>query len=198
LLITLRAAPRREAAGDVRLLPAAGRPREPWANGRGRTAPVAAGDGWRLSVAQLRDSSPFSGFPGSSRLQMGLSPDGVRLSINGEVHARERFGVCAFEGEDAVFADAVGEPVEVLNLIWDRARLRGELEAVAVEGRLELTCDTGLLIAVVVGIVAGSELRGPGGVGLEHLDGLRLEPGERGGASGTGTLALARVRPAAH
>ena len=173
----------------MRLLPAAARTSEPWRNGSGRTALVADSDGWRVSIAQLSDSSPFSAFPGAGRLLMALSASGVVLSINGRRLPCRRLEACSFDGEDAVFALDVTEPLQVLNLIWQRRACRGRLTSVAVDGPLELRCDGIAAVAIAVSgscaVIDGAQL------GL--LDGLSLAGGERVTVSGRGELVLARI-----
>ena len=179
----------------VRRLAAAERTSEPWRNGHGHTALVAGDDDWRVSIAELRDGSPFSSFPGSHRLLMPLSPGGVALRVNGERRPCDRLEVFAFAGEDAVCALEVTAPVQVLNLIWRRDRRDGELTVVAVGGPLELRADGAGLIAVAVAVASSPS--GPlalaDGDELGPLDALWLSAGETATVSGHGELALARI-----
>ena len=174
----------------MRRLAAAERTSEPWKNGHGRTALVAADDDWRVSVAELRDGSPFSSFPGSRRLLMPLSPGGVALRVNGSRRSCDRLEVCAFSGEDAVSALEVTAPVQVLNLIWRRDEGDGELTVVPVGGSLGLRADGAALI--VVAVASGPPVLADGGQ-LGPLDALWLSAGETVTVSGHGELALARI-----
>ncbi|WP_108262289.1 HutD family protein [Mangrovicoccus ximenensis] len=64
---------------------------DPWQNGGGRTAtlasfPEGAGIGdflWRISLAVIDRSGPFSAFPGVERLFTPVAGDPVRLAIGG-------------------------------------------------------------------------------------------------------------------
>jgi environmental stress-induced protein Ves len=174
----------------VHVLPAADRTSEPWRNGHGRTAVVAAGDGWRVSIAQLRDASPFSSFPGTRRQLMGLSPAAVTLNVNGRPQRCEPLQAYGFEGEDSVFAAEVDAPIEVLNLMWQRDRHRATLSAVAVDGSVGLRAAPAVLLLAIAtsGPVATAD-----GVRLGRLDGLMLTGGESVVVCGRGQLALARV-----
>jgi environmental stress-induced protein Ves len=175
----------------VDLLPAHARPVERWANGRGRTSTVARAAGWRVSVATIDDPSPFSTFPGLSRILMPLSPAGVVLTVNGSRRVLRPLQAGGFEGEDAVQADELQRPAEVLNLMWQRDRHDGTLTALPVVGSDELEVDASALVAIVTDgrlTVAG----GDGGT-LGRLDAVRLERGQSAVVSGNGHLALARI-----
>jgi environmental stress-induced protein Ves len=174
----------------MHLLLAGDRTSEPWRNGRGTTAVVAAGDGWRVSVAQLRDASPFSTFPGTRRRLMGLSPTAVTLNVNGRPRRGEPWQACEFEGEDAVFATEVAEPIEVLNLMWRRDCHRATLTAVAVDGSLELRAAPAALLLV---IATSGPVTAADGIGLSRLDGLMLTDGESVEVHGRDQLVLVRI-----
>ncbi|HEV7980797.1 HutD family protein [Amycolatopsis sp.] len=58
----------------------------PWKNGGGVTREVAGGFsdfGWRVSVADVSTSGPFSVFPGVDRTIMGVEGSGMVLSLDG-------------------------------------------------------------------------------------------------------------------
>jgi environmental stress-induced protein Ves len=173
----------------VDLLRAHSRPVEPWANGRGRTSTVVREAGWRVSVATIDDASPFSAFPGLSRILMPLSPAGVVLRINGSRRVLRPRRSAGFAGEDAVQADELPGPAEVLNLMWQRDRHGGGLTALPVDGSAELKAEAGVLVAVVT----EGRLTIAGGSGLSRLDALALHQGESVAVSGSGHLAVARV-----
>ena len=172
----------------VKFLPEASRVAEPWKNGRGRTATVDGDADWRVSVAEVRDSSPFSAFPGASRILMPLSQPGLVLKVNGQRRALGAFQASGFEGEDVVNAVAVQGPTEVLNLIWQRRKCSGDLTALSVAGSLELEAE-----AVLVVIVTAGHLTVDGAVNLGRLDAVRLTDGEAVTLSGSGQLALACI-----
>jgi environmental stress-induced protein Ves len=173
----------------VKLLPAHSRAVERWANGGGRTSTVARAAGWRVSVATIDDPSPFSTFPGLSRLLMPLSAAGVVLSVNGERRALAPLQAGGFAGEDAVQARELQRPAEVLNLMWRRDRHRGTLTTRSVVGPVELEVDAAVLVAVVT----AGRLTVAGGATLGRLDAVVLERGRSLTVSGSGHLALARI-----
>ena len=83
-------------------------PASPWRNGGGVTRELAcwpeANDWrWRVSVAEVESSGPFSRFDGVQRWFAVLSGAGVRLNLHGQAHeltrASEPF---AFDGAAAV------------------------------------------------------------------------------------------------
>lgn len=85
--------------------------RMPWKNGGGFTTEIAAERApdssdmdfaWRLSIAEIRNSGPFSRFPGSDRLIMQLSGETIELSHPGIPRPTVRlepFRPYAFAGE---------------------------------------------------------------------------------------------------
>nr|MBP1190485.1 environmental stress-induced protein Ves [Frigoribacterium sp. PvP032] len=83
------------------VLRAASRPVVPWRNGAGTTTVVAEGSAscsWRVSVATISRSAPFSDFAGVDRLLMPLSEQGLDLVVDGRPVRREAFEVLAFAG----------------------------------------------------------------------------------------------------
>ena len=97
----------------------------PWANGAGTTrelARVTEAEGvtvWRVSVADLERSAPFSSLPGLDRIFVPLGL--VRLTIDGtsiDVEAGEQV---RFPGE-AVVAVVLSRPTRALNVMTRRGR----------------------------------------------------------------------------
>jgi uncharacterized protein len=151
---------------------------------------VAAGEGWRVSIAEIHDATPFSTFPGARRLQMPLSPGGLVLSIAGRRHDCPAGTVCAFGGEDAVHPVGVTAPVRVLNLIWQPEQVQAALEATSVDGALTLGAPGAATIAVLIG-GAEDESVTAAGTPLRPLDALGLDPGETVALHGRGRIARA-------
>jgi hypothetical protein len=97
----------------------------PWKNGGGITHEAirvpATGDffRWRVSVARIDVSGPFSDFSGYDRKMILLKGGGVRLRFaDGAVRALRAVGDMAeFDGALAVQCDLVGGPCVDLNLI---------------------------------------------------------------------------------
>ena len=85
--------------------------RMPWKNGGGYSSEIAAERdphsdtmdiAWRVSIAEIRSSGPFSRFPGSDRLMMHLSGQTIELSHLGVPRPPVRlepFKPYGFDGE---------------------------------------------------------------------------------------------------
>jgi len=138
----------------------------PWRNGAGTTTVVAegsfggasesgaasGGDGaggaddagrpteqaWRISIATIDRSAPFSEFAGVDRLLMPLSPAGLDLVIDGRRVRGEAFDVLPFAGESAVEAVDVTTRGLDLNLMTVRGAAVGTLAAHRLDGELTL------------------------------------------------------------
>lgn len=107
-----------------------------WKNGGGATREVVnwpAGAGldnfdWRVSIASITASGPFSLFPGVDRQIMLLEGDGVRLASDAFDHRLvsplEPF---AFRGDGTVECTLLGGPSVDFNLMSRRARGTAEL-----------------------------------------------------------------------
>lgn len=134
-------------------------PDEPWRNGGGRTrtiatglceSPTAAVDAdheppwdWRLSVATIERSGPFSAFPGVDRSSMLLGAGSIELSATGETTLRMHCpgDVVAYRG-DAIWNAMVrsdGPPQSLFNVMTRRgaaqARLRAWRNDASLKGR---------------------------------------------------------------
>ena len=109
----------------------------PWKNGGGTTTEILIhpeGAGWedfewRVGIAEVRQSGPFSSCPGSDRSILLLEcPKGsvMRLSVDGsEVELPPRRFV-DFKGESATSAMLLGAPVRDFNVMSRRASVRHE------------------------------------------------------------------------
>lgn len=110
----------------------------PWKNGGGSTTelcvmPPGAGFDqfeWRLSLATIAHSGPFSVFPGIDRTLTLVEGGGVVLDVGNErrVALSEREPVIAFPGETAVFATVEGAPTTDFNVMTRRAICNHQLE----------------------------------------------------------------------
>ncbi|MCW5284891.1 HutD/Ves family protein [Verminephrobacter eiseniae] len=114
-------------------------PGQPWKNGAGSTQELACwppGAGmdhfaWRLSVATIARSGPFSVFPGVQRQIMLLGGDGVHLR-----HARgrwehlldQRWQPFAFDGDEPLECRLAGGPSTALNLMLRHGLCSGTLQ----------------------------------------------------------------------
>ena len=86
-------------------------PPQPWKNGKGITrtlfsdATKAAGDWtWKISIAEITGTQPYSPYPGVRRGQVALGPGAVELVVNGQQLLLPVEGTIVFDGEDDVSA----------------------------------------------------------------------------------------------
>ncbi|GAA1714569.1 HutD/Ves family protein [Streptomyces yatensis] len=139
-----------------------------WANGRGWTReihrePAADSPGtatWRLSLADIEDTGPFSPFPGMERHLLSAAPVPLQLSIDGVVHDLSHTQIVAFAGTSEVATTAVHGRARALNLMV-RSGIRGSLDLLRGDAQLSVSAAFATVLVVLDGIVT--------------LDGRRLE-----------------------
>lgn len=119
-----------------RVIPAVDYRRTRWANGAGWTREIhaqgardAEGWDWRLSIAEVNDTAPFSAFPGVDRELVLLAGAGIRLDFDdGEsVVLEPPHGRYRFAGERGLTGAPVGGPTQDFNLMWRRDRVAADL-----------------------------------------------------------------------
>lgn len=153
----------------------------PWKNGGGMTREIACWPPgadtndfqWRLSIATIAASGPFSAFPGVDRIITLLDGPGVRLSSgDGAIdHALNRpFEPFSFPGEAAIHGTVLGAASSDFNVMTRRSLLRAQLQVLRAPAAVEAAAH-GMLLAV-----QGSWHADAAGSGAEH----RLEPGQGG------------------
>lgn len=114
----------------------------PWKNGGGTTAEIAvwpegatvADFDWRLSMATVASSGPFSQFPGVDRTLAVLDGEGIMLAVEGAppVVLRPAMLPYAFPADCPAAATLIGGPIRDLNVM---ARRDGFRHAVRRAGR---------------------------------------------------------------
>lgn len=99
--------------------------RTPWKNGGGVTTDIAQdGEIWRFSRTPIAAPGPFSDYAGFDRMQVLVAGRGLVLETpDGEIDVRAPFKPVRFPGELAIASRLEAGPVEVLNLLGDRARV---------------------------------------------------------------------------
>jgi uncharacterized protein len=108
----------------------------PWKNGLGSTTQIAVHPPeagldaftWRLSVAELLASGPFSTFPGYDRVLVQL--DGAPMTLTHEGGGEERLRLLTpyrFAGELGTHGQLDPPPARDFNLMVRRDRARGDL-----------------------------------------------------------------------
>jgi uncharacterized protein len=142
----------------------------PWKNGAGTTTEIAvspAGSGldefdWRLAIADLDRSGPFSSFPGVDRMLMLLPPGEVTLEIDGRHEVMAPLDIVAFPGESVVSAHLASGPARDLNLMLRRGRVQATIKPLVldVEWRLGMTGSLMVLCAIEGSIAWSRRMRG--------------------------------------
>ena len=103
----------------------------PWKNGGGETREVALGyaekgakaaPDWRVSIATISKSGPFSSFPDIDRTIALIKGDDVVLTIDDEdkVVLSQNGDCYSFQGEAKVFAQVSGAASTDLNIMTNR------------------------------------------------------------------------------
>lgn len=114
--------------------------RTPWKNGGGVTVDIAlaAENGitvWRFGRTPIVQPGPFSDYAGFDRVQVLVAGSGLVLETpGGEIDVRQPFRPVRFAGETPIRSRLEAGPVEVVNLIGARARVKIDI-AVLDEGR---------------------------------------------------------------
>ncbi|MCX5383028.1 HutD family protein [Streptomyces sp. NBC_00083] len=115
----------------MKVLRAAGRVAVPWRNGGGVTRGVAAhpeGAGtadfaWRVSLADVAEDGPFSGFPGVDRILTVVEGAGMDLTVDGRRRlVDERFVPQHFPGDAPTDCRLLAGPVVNFNVMYRRGR----------------------------------------------------------------------------
>jgi len=99
----------------------------PWKNGGGTTRELMvqldqAGQWlWRISVADVRSSGPFSIFPNYDRSLSLLSGKGMKLGkATGDVIINKNFQPITFLGEENIYAELIEGEITDFNVFWKR------------------------------------------------------------------------------
>jgi environmental stress-induced protein Ves len=111
----------------------------PWKNGGGLTQEITCwppGAGlddfqWRVSVASIRASGPFSVFPGIDRVILLLEGSGVRLRSPGQgIDHRldEIYSPLRFSGDAACDCDLLGGDARDFNVMTRRASMTADVQ----------------------------------------------------------------------
>lgn len=105
-----------------------------WKNGAGYTLEIARSQGeiefdWRISMADVTTSGPFSTFPNKQRIITVLDGKGIELHVD-DLPARSlKLGdIFAFHGESQVHSELVNGAIRDLNLIYDPAKFHARFQ----------------------------------------------------------------------
>ena len=140
---------------------------KPWKNGGGVTLDIAdcvrpgadpgSWDGmiWRLGRTAIVAPGPFSDLSGYERLQAVIVGSGLVLhGPDGEIELRQPFRPVRYDGDLPLVSQLENGPVEVVNLIADRALCAIDLAAPPAGETMALTSAIHILYAPV-GAVRG-------------------------------------------
>jgi len=129
----------------------------PWKNGGGSTREIVCrpqGAGmdafdWRVSIATIAQSGPFSVFAGVDRLILLLDGDGVQLQSAGGMDHRldNALQPFAFSGDESLDCTLLGGPSLDFNVMTRRNALRAEVRVLRAPTPIAPT-PSGLLLAV--------------------------------------------------
>ncbi len=149
----------------------------PWKNGLGITRevisrPASDGSGvfdWRISLATVGASGPFSIFAGIDRTIAVLQGDGMHLTVDGrqEPPLLVESPPFAFSGDAEVQADCLGGETLDLNVMSRRGQLVHRMTKIVVSDAqtLSLTADTVAVVFRDEAVVAIDSLQSDVGLG---------------------------------
>jgi environmental stress-induced protein Ves len=106
----------------------------PWRNGGGVTVDIAVvtdqdGEVWRFGRTPIVAPGPFSDYRGFDRIQVLVAGSGLVLRTpDGDIDVRHRFRPVRFTGETPIVTRLETGPVEVVNLIGNRAKVQIDLK----------------------------------------------------------------------
>jgi environmental stress-induced protein Ves len=153
--------------------------RTPWKNGGGVTTDIAFdGDVWRFGRTPITAPGSFSDYSGFDRLQVLVAGGGLVLQTpTGEIDVRRPFRPVRFAGETPIVSRLEAGPVEVVNLMGNRGKVRINL-TVLEAGRTQhlgpgihiAYCPGGRAILQFAG--GTHELQADGGLRIEDIDGV--------------------------
>ncbi len=125
--------------------------RIPWKNGRGALVVIdgeganswqAGGVAWHFGRTRIEEEGPFSDYNGYERLQVVVQGAGLVLCApDHEIELRQAMRPVRYDGGLAIRTRLEAGPVEVVNLIADKARFDIELRVCEAQGRL--ACKAG-------------------------------------------------------
>jgi len=133
--------------------------RMPWKNGGGETVEIAISPAgaslddfdWRVSMARVASSGPFSRFPGVDRTLAVLAGSGIRLRIaeRGIVLLGRDAPPFAFSGDETATAELINGPIDDFNVMTRRATCRHRLACIPAERPVRFRREDDLLLVMV-------------------------------------------------
>ncbi|QKC97421.1 HutD/Ves family protein [Mesorhizobium sp. NZP2298] len=137
----------------MRILRAADYRVMPWKNGGGTTTEIAVSpDGaglddfvWRVSMARVEGSGPFSSFAGIDRTLTVLEGEGIVLDIAGQPAAQltPASAPFFFPADLPTSAALIAGPITDLNVMTRRGRTLHSVERLAISRPVEIATEAG-------------------------------------------------------
>lgn len=190
----------RGAARRLRRITSAEHRVMPWKNGLGTTREIAidppgaamtdAQFRWRLSIADVGQSGPFSAFPGIDRTIMVIKGNGMVLTVAGQTPRRldRRFEPFEFSGDATADCRLIDGPVQDFNLMVNRALLSAEMEVRNLQEAREIPLLGGTCLAHV--------FDGAAEIGADGVN-ITCGAGETAVAQAVDGTAILRISPRA-
>ncbi|TPN54014.1 MULTISPECIES: HutD family protein [unclassified Mesorhizobium] len=142
----------------MRILRAADYRVMPWKNGGGTTTEIVVwpnGAGlddfdWRISMARVEGSGPFSKFAGIDRTLAILEGEGIVLDIAGRAPAsiNRATALFSFPADVPTSATLVGGPITDLNVMTRRGRTTHSVERLVVSAPVEIRTEPGTTLVL--------------------------------------------------
>eukprot|EP01037_Dinobryon_pediforme_P015242 gene15242-15388_t len=129
----------------MRLLPRQNYRRNRWKNGGGETAEIAISPAgasldafdWRISMATVASSGPFSCFPEIDRTLCVLSPGSLKLDFGQNAFTLDAASEpLAFAADVPVIARLTGTAVTDLNVMTRRGRFRHHISKMQIDDKI--------------------------------------------------------------
>ncbi|AZO42783.1 MULTISPECIES: HutD family protein [unclassified Mesorhizobium] len=168
----------------MRILRAAEYRSMPWKNGGGVTTEIAVSPtgaglddfGWRVSMARVESSGPFSQFAGIDRTLAVLEGEGIVLEIAGypPTSINRATAPFSFPADVQTSAALIGGPITDLNVMTRRSRMTHSVERLVISAPVEIRTEAGTTLILCLNgevIVPAAEP-----VRLGPLDTLLPEP----------------------
>jgi environmental stress-induced protein Ves len=139
----------------ITLLPASAYRAMPWRNGLGTTTEIAVEPGadgrfrWRLSIADVPQSGPFSRFDGYDRVIAVVAGAGMHLAVAGRSSVRldRDSAPYGFPGEASTECTLVDGPIRDFNLIFDRSTTKGVVASLHTgKAPVRISLDGGIVL----------------------------------------------------
>lgn len=129
----------------------AGLPSAPWGRGNGRTTQLAAGPGWRLSLAGIEKPGEFSEFPGMDRITVPVAGELLVLTVDGVEHGMEKFRPYRYPGDVPASAALPTGPVTVLNTLAERGAMGASVLVAELSKKNPQTVGEGQFVVLLHG-----------------------------------------------